>query len=72
MWHADARGITYEGLWWKPPPRAGPYPPPTDRPVFCALPAARFRAPRVCAHPRYARNEEFTGAPPGVMAWRHS
>ncbi|GGZ35305.1 hypothetical protein GCM10010301_03490 [Streptomyces plicatus] len=19
MWHADARDIPYEGLWWKPP-----------------------------------------------------
>ena len=33
MWRADARSITHEGLWWKPP--LGPVRlPPTDRPVF--------------------------------------
>ncbi len=64
MWRANARSITYEGLWWKPRPRAGPSPPPTDRPVFVPLPG---RPREWCA-----RNEEFTGAPSCVVAWRRS
>lgn len=44
------------------PPRAGPSPPPRTGPFFSA------RAGGACE--RYARNEEFTGAPSCVVAWR--
>ncbi len=57
------------------PPRAGPYPPPRTGPFFLPGRGPARGPPRrlpLTGSPRDSRNEEFTGAPSWVVAWRRS